>query len=512
MSRAPDRIDALPLLWAERRPDAPAFLDAGRAWTYRQLAESVATTAEALRGLGVGPGDRVMLVNENGLGVAALILAATRVDAWPVIVNARLSPREFEVIAAHCTPRRVLYTTEVSEAARAEAARSGAAPLEIDGLGRLHVGPPGESAPEPLPASPADRVAALIYTTGTTGAPKGVMLSHRNLLFVAAGGDPPRPLPPEDCLYCALPVSHIFGLASVFLRALYAGASVRLCPRFSAEEAAQTLAAGEVTVFPGVPAMFALLLEHAERTGARLASPRLRFISAGGAPLDPDLWRRVEAAFGLPLINGYGITECAATVSRSEPGDRASAGPPIPGMKLRIMGEDGVERGPGELGEIWLRGPNVMLGYYRNPAATAEVMTADGWYRTGDIGRLDPAGNLHVTDRARELIIRSGFNVYPVEVESVLLTHPAVTLAAVVGRPVDGPTGSNEEVVAFVQTAPGAEVGEEELCAHAAAGLAPYKRPARVVILDALPVAPTGKVLKAALKERAAALPARAPV
>jgi acyl-CoA synthetase (AMP-forming)/AMP-acid ligase II len=209
--------------------------------------------------------------------------------------------------------------------------------------------------------------------------------------------------------------------------------------------------------------------------------------------------------FRLRLVNGYGMTEFASTVSRSLPthlGRDVAAGPPLPGIEVRIVDPDGRDVPSEEAGEIWLRGPNCMLGYYRDEAATRAVLTAEGWYKSGDIGRVNAEGVLHILDRARELIVVSGFNVAPAEVEAELCAHRAVTLASVVARRVAG----NEEIIAFVQTVPGSTLVESELAAFVASRLAPYKRPTRIVVLDQLPAAATGKILKAQLKEMAKTL------
>ena len=247
-----------------------------------------------------------------------------------------------------------------------------------------------------------------------------------------------------------------------------------------------------------------MLLEH---LGDSAPLPnRLRFAYAGGSPLDPALKAAVERLLGVPLHNGYGLSEAAPTVSQTRldaPRSDTSVGLPIPGVEVRVVGKDGQDVTGGAAGELWVRGPNLMRGYYRNPEATAAALRPGGWLNTGDMARRDADGALFIVGRTKELIIRSGFNVYPLEVETVLNAHPGVTQSAVVGRVVaDG----NEEVVAFVQPDPRRAPSEAELRAWAAGRLAPYKRPARIVMMDALPAAANGKVLKHLLKEKAASL------
>ncbi len=500
---APRRVGELPRRGAERFGDATALVEAGRRLGYRELAGAVDAAADALARLGVGAGDRALIVNENCAAALVLALAATLRDAWPVLVNARLSPREIAAIREHCSPRRLFFTTEVSAEAAQHAAVLGGDALALAGVGTIAVGPRDAAAtPEPVADDPAAQVAALIYTSGTTGAPKGVMLSHRNLLFAAATGAGLRRLAPGDRVYAALPISHVFGLASVGMSALLAGATLHLVPRFTPEGLAAALDEDGISILPGVPAMYARLLDYLRRTRRTIEAPRVRFFYAGGAPLDAQLKADVEALFARPLHNGYGLTETSPTVSQTRldaPRADLSIGAPVPGIEIRIVDPAGRAVRCGETGELHVRGPNVMLGYYRAPDMTAEVLGADGWFRTGDLAREDEDGNLYIAGRTRELIIRSGFNVYPIEVEGVLNQHPAVSQSAVVGRTVSG----DEEVVAFVELRGGAAATPEDLRAFAADRLAPYKRPVEIVVLPALPATSTGKILKSKLRELA---------
>jgi acyl-CoA synthetase (AMP-forming)/AMP-acid ligase II len=334
----------------------------------------------------------------------------------------------------------------------------------------------------------AEPTAALVYTTGTTGNPKGVMLSHRNLLFVAAVSSRLRGLAPGDLAYGVLPISHVYGLTSVLLGTLYAGACLQLAPRFTPQAMLDAIRTGGLTIVQGVPAMYARLLELCDANGIeRPLASKLRFAYAGGSPLDPMLKQSVETLLGVPLHNGYGLTEAAPTVSQTRldaPRLDTSVGHAIPGVELRVEGPDG---------RLLVRGPNVMQGYYRDPDGTAAVLGSDGWLDTGDLARQDADGALFIAGRSKELIIRSGFKVYPLEVETVLNAHPAVTQSAVVGRALED---GNEEVLAFVQPAAGSALAPDELAQWAADRLAPYKRPSRIVLMKNLPAAPSGKVLK----------------
>jgi acyl-CoA synthetase (AMP-forming)/AMP-acid ligase II len=500
----PRWIDEIPAVQAALRPDAPALAQGDVRWSYAQWEAAVATACEALADEGLRAGDRMMIVGENGLVVATLIHAVARVRAWPMVVNARLSAREIDAIAAHAEPRLIACASDVSPDAAAHAARLGANPVAWGSLPPFALTPTRKAMTEPVEDDPKRQVGALIYTSGTTGAPKGVMLSHASVLHVAKHSGRLRRLAPGERVYGALPVSHIFGLASVFLGTVYYGSFLALVPRFEPAAALAMLRDEKLTVFQGVPAMFAKMLEHAEATGSAIEAPALRYMSSGGAPLDLALKREVERRFGAVLHNGYGMTELSPTVTLTlidAPRQDDSVGQVLPGVTIRIAHDDGRTKMDGEIGRLQVSGPTVMLGYYRAPEETAKIVR-DGWLDTGDLARRDPDGAVFIVGRAKDVIIRSGFNVYPEEVEAVLTSHPDVTLAAVVGRPVV----SNEEVIAFVQPRPGSALDAATLAAWAAERLAPYKRPARIVLSDALPAAATGKILKHRLRERAAAL------
>ncbi len=504
----PARIDAIPRLACARAPDAPALAEAGRTVSYRELVAMVDRHAALLRERGVRPGDRVLLAGENCVAQVALVFAASTLGAWIVNVNARLTAPELGAIRAHGGARLALYTAGVSPEAAAHALRAGATAYG-DPADGLMAGPRDDAC---LPEAPGpEPVAALVYTTGTTGRPKGVMLSHRSLLYVAAVSSRLRGLVPSDRAWGVLPVSHVYGLTSVMLGTLYAGACLQLAPRFAPEAMLAALRDDGLTIVQGVPAMYARLLALPGVADAPPSSPlasRLRFAYAGGAPLDPQLKRRVEALLGVPLHNGYGLTEAAPTVSQTRldaPRADTSVGMAIPGVETRLLDRAGNDLAPGDdgPGALWVRGPNLMRGYYREQALTDAALRPGGWLDTGDMARRAPDGALFIVGRSKEVIIRGGFNVYPLEVETALNAHPGVTQSAVVGRTVaDG----DEEVVAFVQPAQGRAPAPDELRAWAAQRLAPYKRPARIVMLDALPAAPSGKVLKHVLATLAAGL------
>ena len=501
LNSLPPRICDAIRPWVERTPDHPALVETSGTWTYQQLDAVVAETQVWLRDLGVRPGDRVMIVCENCRAFIAICFALTAIDAWPVLVNSKLSAREVDEIRDHCGARRVLYTTAVSPQAAQHAKRHGAVIGPVGSLGPIGVGPLNENVqPEPTDPveAPGNHVGALIYTSGTTGLPKGVVLSNRGLLFVAGVSAKIRALSPKDRLYGILPMSHAVGLSVVLLGTLLSGATLYLTPRFDPVAAQATLENERLTVVLGVPAMFNQLLEYAKFKGlASLNVPELRIISSSGAPLDPSVKFAVEKFFGMPLFNGYGVTECSPNIAQAhtdEPRTDTSVGRVFPGIEVKFVGRDRNLVPDGEVGELWVRGPNVMKCYYRAPDETAAAVNTEGWFNTRDLAQLRD-GHLFIIGRTKELIVRFGFNVYPAEVEAVLNSHPAILRSAVIGRSVEG----DEEVIAFVQLLPDANLTAAEVAEHAAKNLAPYKRPSQIVFAPEMPVNLNGKVIKAEL-------------
>ncbi len=497
----PERVSDVVKPWAERSPNHPALVETAGTWTYEQLSAAISTTRAWLIESGVRPGDRVMMVCENCRAFVAIFLALAELDAWPVLTNARLSARELDQIQEHCSPRRVLYTTSVSPHAREHAKRQGAVVGDVNGIGPIGVGALNDAAePEPIDPNARERVAALIYTSGTTGLPKGVMLTHKGLLFVAAVSAKIRALTPDDQLLGVLPMSHAVGLSVVLLGALLSGSAVYLMPRFDPVAVSKALEGGRLTVMLGAPAMFSLFVDYAKMKDIRSPKyPGLRIISSSGAPLHTRLKLEVENLFGLFLYNGYGVTECSPNIAQSRVGfpyPPLSVGHVFPGVEVQLVGSDGQAVPAGEVGELWVRGRNVMKGYYRAPEETAAAINPDGWFNTRDLARIEDE-RLYIVGRTKELIVRFGFNVYPAEVEGVLNACPGVVRSAVVGR--TNAEDGNEEVVAFVQSEPGSSLTSTKLAEHAAEHLAPYKRPSQIVLVPELPTTLTGKVAKAEL-------------
>ena len=477
----------LPDAQAAARPDALALADTtGARWTWADLRAASESLADLLRDAGVGRGDRVLILAENCNAAVAALYACSRLGAAAIPVNARQTAAEVDRVIAHATPAAILATAAVSPEAAAHADRLGAGAVS-GGFGTLRL-----AARTPDPEGDGD-VAVVLYTTGTTGTPKGVMLTHGNLIFGGTASATLRGMSPDDLIYGVLPITHVFGLASVVTAAAVRGAAIRFEPRFSAAKLYAALTEG-VTLLSAVPQMHALLMQYtAEQGHDRLPGKTLRYVSSGAAPLDPAWKRKAEAFYGVALQNGYGMTETTAGVSitQSAPGDPdTSTGPALPGVDLRI--DESVPGGGDGAGEVLVRGPNIMKGYFRNPDATAAALSPDGWLRTGDLGRIDEKARLHILGRSKELIIHGGFNVYPPEVEAALNDHPQVIQSAVIGRMEEG----DEKVLAFVQVAEGCDLTPEALRAFVAERLVGYKRPERIILATSLPAAPTGKILK----------------
>src|SRR5713226_4364047 len=496
----PNRIYQVADSYVAKVPDRVALLEDGASWTYRELDRSVKEIATVLGSLGVRAGDRMIIVSENCIALAALLLAASRIDAWAIVANPRLSARELDQIRDHSGARRMFFTAAVSKEAAAHASRCEAEIRQLGPLKEIGVSALNDSTTaEPVEIDPAKQVAVLIYTSGTTGTPKGVMLTHENLLISAKTTAHFRKMDAGDKVYVVLPISHIVGI-SLLVMTLMVGATVRLASRYDPAALAKAIAKDDITILNGVPATYQRLLEYKAMAGLKqLDRGSLRLIAVAGAPLDLALKSRVEQEFGLPLSNGYGITECSPGISGvrfDAPRADQAVGTLLPGVEARVRTIDGIPVARGEVGELHVRGRNVMRGYYRAPDLTAKAIDSEGWFNTGDLARFD-GDCLYIVGRTKEMINRSGFNVYPAEIEAVLNSHKDVVQSAVVGRAIEG----NEEVVAFVQLMQGTTTNPDEFMAYVAPQLTSYKRPSEIVVLPALPATSTGKILKRKLAE-----------
>ncbi len=496
MTRAEIPVATVPDLvarWAAETPGQVALRDPRHALTYAQLRAATARGAAALRGAGLGPRDRLALVSENTVTAVVMLLAAQTLGVWPALVNARAPQREMERMIARIAPRLVLFDAEQSAAAAERAAASAARVFDAGAPDRL-LALDGEGDAAAAAGSAAQETALLLFTSGTTGAPRAVMHSHRGLLALGQVMTRARLTGAGDQVLGAAPLPHIMGQVNL-MAALSAGAELKLQPRASIPEIAEAIACGSMTHLSLVPAAYAQLLQHIRSHGLDLSASRLKYMSSGGAPLDPQLKREIEQLLRAPLANAYGMTE-SAPGTRSRPGEslsETSIGHPEQGAQVRVMRDGAQACAPGEIGEIWLKSPATMLGYFGDPEETATVLRPGGWVATGDLGRELPNGEFEIVGRRKEMIIRSGFNVYPAEVEAAINRIPGVLQSAVVGRKLPG---GDEEVVAFVQPRTGCDLAAEQVDAALREEITPYKRPQRIFVVAAMPTSPNGKILK----------------
>ena len=483
-------------------PDHPFLFLKDGVITLGALAQQVNLLEAELRASGVRLGDRVLVAAENCPEHVALVLACSRVGAWACGVNARMTASELAAFADKADARLLYFTVGVSEAARQHAQQYDTRVSVLPALRHTLADPQSSAQAGDL----AERVAAIIFTSGTTGQPKGVMLTHAGLLQFGKVSAQSRQLTPADRSYAYLPMTHIFGLGTVLMASLHAGAGLLMRSQFDPADVFDALAHQGLTQLQGPPAMFTRLLAWLDSQGIdHPVAPDLRYVYTGAAPLDLSVKKAIEARFKHPLHHGYGLSEYAGALTlcrRGEWREDTSAGYLVDGAQLRIVGPEGQDLPPGETGEIWMRGVGLMPGYFRDPEITDQVMKPGGWYASGDLGRQDADGALHVVGRLKEMIIRSGFNVYPGEVEAVLLAWPGVQKAAVAGRKTaDG----NEDILAFIEPKAGAQIDLDALKAHAHAHLSPYKRPSALTLVAEMPMTLSGKVLKRELVEQWAA-------
>lgn len=470
---------SLPAAWAASwtaAPDAPLLRGTSGEWlSAAALQEATARVAGRLAAAGLHAGDRMLFSAGSSLELVIAHVAALRAGIVVVPANTAYRERELAHIVDDARPRAAL----VDDDSRADWIRAGAPSTLI-------VGPDvalSDGPPPPLDVAAGGDAALIGYTSGTTGAPKGAVLSHANLLAGVESVTIAWRWSSDDRLVLALPLFHIHGLGVGLHGTLLAGASAVLLPKFDVGAVLDAARDHDATLFFGVPTMYHRLA-GSDRAG-ELA--RLRLCVSGSAALSAELHRALAARAGQVVIERYGMTETLMNVSNPYDGERrpGSVGLPLPGVELKLAADD----------EILLRGPNVFGGYWERPEASADAFDDEGWFRTGDLGAVDADGYVRILGRSRELIISGGLNVYPREVEDVLVSHPAVSEAAVVGRPSDE---WGETVTAFVVGEDG--VDREELLAFAAERLAAFKRPRELVFVDALPRNALGKVVKGELE------------
>jgi len=485
--------------------DAVAMISRGKATSYGQLRAQVAGLRGGLVGLGLEPGDRVGIVAANNWYFVVSYLAVLGTGCVAVPINPT-SPvpevqRELAAIGARAVIAGPSAKTTVAALDRASL------PILEAVITSLGAEIPGgvvlddlvASVPAPVVDREADDLAVLIFTSGTAGSPKAAMLTHGNLLanLEQCQAHPGRSQGPDDVVFGVLPFFHIFGLNVVLGLSFVAGAAVLLVERFDPQSALESIGNHGVSVVSGAPTMWAAWATLPGTRPGAMAS--VRVATSGAAKLDAQVQRTIRERFGVEIMEGYGLTEAAPVVTSGTGlvAPEGSIGVPLPGLQVRLVDADGQDALVGDAGELWVKGPNVFAGYWNDPEATRAALTEDGWLRTGDIAVVDDDGFLFLVDRAKDLIIVSGFNVYPAEVEEVLVSHPAVAQAAVIG--VSHPH-SGEAVKAYVVVAGGESVEEDDLIHHCEAHLARYKCPQKVMFVDELPQGATGKVLRNALR------------
>ncbi|MCO5787066.1 long-chain fatty acid--CoA ligase [Pseudomonas sp. G11-1] len=503
----------------KRFGEYPLLYFNGQALSNRYLLDTANRMAAGLQAQGVRPGDRVIVCMANSPEVFIAYQAVMRAGAIVLPVMHVLHPKEIRFIASASEACAII--TSASALPNVQQAVEGLAVpplLLVAGLDAANAGLVSERtmdlqtlvelAPELArkPDLQPDDTAVILFTSGTTGQPKGVMLTHRNLYSnaAAAAALAEQSGEPAGVTLGVLPLAHIYGFTTantLFLR----GGTIVVLAKFSVAEACQAIQEHRVRRFSAVPAMIQALIADPATDNYDLSS--LEILGSGSAPMPVALIAAVKQRFGVDVYEGYGLSEAAPTVSAhrtGEPLKPGSVGRAFPGVELRIADEAGQPLPVGEIGELLVRGENITPGYYQNEAATRAAIQ-NGWLHTGDVGRLDKDGYLYIVDRKKDLILRGGFNIYPRDLEELIIAHPSVAEVAVVGVPSER---MGEEVIAVVVPVPGAMVTEAELLDYCREHLAKYKTPCGIVFVEALPRSGVGKILKKSLREQMATVAA----
>ncbi|HSN06756.1 MAG TPA: AMP-binding protein [Candidatus Angelobacter sp.] len=489
---------------AAGRPDDVAFVDAetGRETTWGALDASVDAMAAGLRRHGLGRGDRIALMLGNRVEFVAMYFAALRAGMIAVPLNTAYTAHEVADLLAR-SGARLLVVDEAAEPVASVATADVPTDLVVVGdRDYLAIERAGHRADAPRLAEEEfdpESTAVLLFTSGTSGPSRGAMLSHRALLanIGQLRSIDPEPMQPDDIVLVVLPLFHVYALNAVLGLAVATGARSVLVPRFSPASTLEVVGALEVTHVPAAPQVF-VAWSHIPDLDRRLAG--VRTLVSGAAPLAPAVFRAFEERAGMPVWEGYGLTEASPVVSSTMVGRRPKpgcVGSPLPGVEIRLVDEEGADVDEDDPGEIWVRGANLFSGYWPDGSGGPDD---DGWYATGDVGYRDEDGDLHLVDRRRDLILVSGFNVYPFEIETVIAGHPDVAEVAVVGIPHEH---TGEAVKAFVAPLPGRTVTREQIAALCESRLARFKCPTVIEVVDRLPHSSTGKIARARLREGA---------
>jgi long-chain acyl-CoA synthetase len=509
---------------ARLTPDREAVVSGPHRLTYRQVNAMAAQVASGLRALGLGPGDHIALSCPNLPYFPIAYYGILKLGGVVVPLNVLLKPREIAYHLADSQAEALLVFEGTAELPMAAMARAGCD--EVPDCRHLIVMTADPKSPSPVeraltlgqvmhtqspvgeahPTRPDD-TAVILYTSGTTGQPKGAELTHSNMTINAWVSRDMMSLPFDSPLagttrnLITLPLFHSTGQTAQMNAGIAGGQTLVLLPRFDAATVLAVMAAERITCWVGVPTMYWALLQHARQTNADVSAvaASLRLCASGGAPMPVAVMQDFEQTFGVRILEGYGLSETSPVACFNQvylPSKPGTVGVPVLACDVRVVDDQDRPLPAGERGEIVIRGHNVMKGYFNRPADTAEALR-NGWFHTGDIGVFDSDGYLAIVDRKKDMVLRGGLNVYPREIEEVLMTHPAVSLAAVIGVPDDR---LGEEVKACVVLKPGATLTADELVAWSKEQIAAYKYPRIVEIRDSLPVGPTGKVFKRALK------------
>ncbi|WP_270886637.1 long-chain-fatty-acid--CoA ligase [Pedococcus sp. 5OH_020] len=479
---------------ARRSPESPAIKFRGSDLSYGQLHALAARVAGDLRASGVEPGDRVAIILPNVPAFPVVFFGSLLAGAIVVPMNPLLKAGEIDFFFSNSGAKVAFVWPDFVEEATKGALNAGTHIIPCGPLGPQD-GALGTGAPLTEPEErDDDDTAIVLYTSGTTGRPKGAELTHRNVHLNAHRSSVEiQQTTADDVVMGCLPLFHVFGLVVGLNAAVIAGASLALIPRFDPAEAIKVIADEKVTIMMGVPTMYAAILNHPASDS--LDATSLRTCCSGGSAMPLEVMKAFEEKFGCIILEGYGLSETSPVASFNMP-DRerkpGTIGVPIPGCEMKVVDLDGNEVRPREVGEIAIRGDNVMKGYWQNPEATAEAIP-DGWFRTGDLATVDEDGYFTIVDRKKDMILRGGMNVYPREVEEVLYSHPDVLEAAVVSVPDDL---LGEDVGAAVALRPGATATLQDVQAYVKERIAAYKYPRHIWAVEELPKGPTGKILR----------------
>jgi long-chain acyl-CoA synthetase len=481
-------------------PERPAVSETSGALTYAQLNDKANRVATALMKIGIQPGEHVGLCAPNSGDWLSFYFGVLKTGAVAVTFSSLLKKNELELLVGHARPRVLLATDEKLEDLKGLRGTGGVETVISSG-GDLALPRLLETGSRDFEAVDRDRTdtAVILYTGGTTGIPKGVMLSHENINAAIHTVVFNERSTPEDRALCFLPFNHVFGQMHIMNATILSAGCLELIPTFDPEKVLDLMAAGRVTKFYAVPTVFVRFLSLEglkEKLGA------VRYCFSAAASMAAEVVRQWKERTGLAIFEGYGMTEAAPTVTYNHYFRHVvgSVGTEVPGIEIQIRDKEGNRKKQGEEGEICVRGPNIMKGYFNNPEATASAFWKSVWFRSGDIGLFDDQGYLYIVDRLKDMIITGGENVYPREVEEVLFTREEVEECAVIGLP-DREWG--ERVAAFIIPRPGKSFDKNALHSYLKSRLSSFKLPKEYRLVNDFPKSPAGKILKRELRKEA---------